>query len=220
MAEQYTFAAEIRERAGKGAARATRRAGRIPAVVYGNKVEPLTISLDSMVLDRELSTAGFFGRVFEISVGKDKHRVLPRDVQFDPLTDRAIHVDFLRFSASTRVNVEVAVLFENEAASPGIKRGGVLNIVRREIELVCSPDSIPESIVVDLTGLDIGDSIHFSHVSLPDGAESAITDRDFTIATVAAPTVQTEEAGDGEEGGVVEGEEAAEAEGAEEGSEN
>lgn len=199
MADHTVLAAEIRERAGKGAARATRRAGRIPAVLYGNKLEPQMVSLDPIQLNIELNRPGFFSRVFEIAIGKEKFPVLPRDVQFHPLTDRPIHVDFLRFSAETRVHVEVAVIFHNETASPGLKRGGVLNVVRRDVELVCSPESIPESIDVDLTGLEIGDSIHISHVKLPEGVEPAITDRDFTIATIASPSTEVVEKAEGEE---------------------
>jgi large subunit ribosomal protein L25 len=210
----HSFVAEIRERAGKGAARATRRAGRIPAVIYGDKKEPVMISLEPISLNKELNSGAFFGRVYDISLGKDKATVLPRDVQFDPVSDAPLHVDFLRVSADTRVQVEVLVHFENELASPGIKRGGVLNIVRRELELICAPDKIPEQIVVDLTGLEIGDSVHFSHIKLPEGAESAITDRDFTIATIAAPSAVKSEATEGEEG--EEGEAAEAAEGAEE----
>jgi large subunit ribosomal protein L25 len=224
MAEQNPLSAEIRERAGKGAARATRRAGRVPAVIYGNKVDPMMISIDPLVLFQELNKPGFFGRVFDITLGKDVHRVLPRDVQFDPVTDRPLHVDFLRFSADTKINIDVTVIFQNEEESPGLKRGGVLNIVRRDLDLICSPDNIPETIIVDLTGLEIGDSIHISHIELPDGVESAITDRDFTIATIAAPSIVKAEAAEaaegeeGEEGEVVEGEEGA-AEDAEEASE-
>jgi large subunit ribosomal protein L25 len=199
MAKHTVLAALIRERAGKGAARATRREGRVPAVVYGNKTEPLLISIDPLQLNQEMRKSGFFGHVFDIELGTEKFAVLPRDIQFHPLTDRPIHADFLRFSAETRVHVEVPVLFQNEAASPGLKRGGVLNTVRRTIELVCSPESIPENIVVDLTGLDIGSSIHISHVKLPEGVESAISDRDFTIATIAAPSVEVIEKAAGEE---------------------
>ena len=227
MAEQNLLVAEIRERAGKGAARATRRAGRVPAVIYGAKVDPVMITIDPLDLFQELNKPGFFGRVFDITVGKDKHRVLPRDVQFDPVTDRPLLVDFPRFSADTRVNVDVTVIFENEEASPGLKRGGVLNIVRRDLALVCAPDNIPETILVDLTGLEIGDSVHISHIELPEGVESAITDRDFTIATIAAPSAVKAEAAEaaeaaegeeGEEGEVAEGEEGA-AEASEEASE-
>jgi large subunit ribosomal protein L25 len=199
MAKHTVLAAELRERAGKGAARATRRAGRIPAVLYGNKLEPKMVSLDPVQLNLELSHPGFFGRVFEIDLGTEKFVVLPRDVQYHPLTDRPIHLDFLRFSAETRVHVEVAVDFQNEGASPGLKRGGVLNVVRRDVELICSPESIPESLVVDLTGLDIGDSIHISHVKLPEGVEPAIADRDFTIATIASPSVEVVEKAEGAE---------------------
>lgn len=199
MAKHTVLAAQIRERAGKGAARATRREGRVPAVIYGNKTEPVMISIDPLQLNQEMRKPGFYGHVFDIDLGKEKFAVLPRDVQFHPLTDRPIHADFLRFSAETRVHVDVPVIFQNEAASPGLKRGGVLNTVRREVELVCSPESIPESIIVDLTGLEIGDSVHISHVKLPEGVEPAITDRDFTIAAIAAPSAETEKAEDEEE---------------------
>lgn len=212
MAQHTVLAAQVRERAGKGAARATRRAGRVPAVIYGNKQEPQMISIDPIQLNIELGRAAFFSRVFEIALGKERFVVLPRDVQFHPLSDRPIHVDFLRFSAETRVNVEVLVVFQNEAAAPGIKRGGVLNVVRREVELICSPESIPESLVVDLTGLDIGDSIHISHIKLPEGVEPAITDRDFTIATIAAPTTDVVEEAEGEEEKAAEATEAASSE--------
>ena len=216
MADKNILATEPRERAGKGAARATRRAGRVPAVIYGGKIEPSMISVDPLELNQELNKPGFFGRVFEISGSKGAERVLPRDVQFDPVSDRPIHVDFMRLSADTKVNVEVVVLFVNEELSPGLKVGGVLNIVRRSLELVCIPAAIPESITIDLTGLELGDSIHISHIDLPEGAESAITDRDFTIATIAAPSVvksEAAEAAEGEEG--EEGEEGVEGEGTE-----
>ena len=225
MADKNILATEPRERAGKGAARATRRAGRVPAVIYGGKIEPSMISIDPLVLNQELNKPGFFGRVFELGAGKDAQRVLPRDVQFDPVSDRPIHVDFMRLSADTKVNVEVVVLFVNEELSPGLKVGGVLNIVRRTLALVCVPDAIPESITIDLTGLELGDSIHISHIDLPEGAESAITDRDFTIATIAAPSVvkseaaEAAEAEEGEEGEEGEGVEAEGTEGEEEAKE-
>ena len=199
MADIIKLAAEIRERAGKGAARATRREGRVPAVIYGNKFDPIMISIDPIELRREMVQPGFFGRVLEIAVGKDKHQVLARDVQFHPVTDRPLHVDFLRFSADTRVNVDVEVVFINEEASPGIKRGGVLNVVRREVELVCSPASIPNQLVADLTGLEIGDSLHISAIALPEGVEPTITDRDFTVATIAAPSSEEIAVEDSEE---------------------
>jgi len=214
MVDYVSLAAEPRDRAGKGAARATRRAGRIPAVIYGNKQDSVLISLSPIDMARELRGPGFFARVYEIEVGGEKHRVLARDLQMDPVSDRPIHVDFMRFSRKTRLVVEVQVIFENEELSPGLKRGGVLNVVRHAIEFRCSPENIPESIPVDLEGLDIGDSVHISAVTLPDDVELTIADRDFTIATIAAPTIHEEptEEEEGEEG--LESEE--EAEGGEE----
>ena len=188
MAHTATLKAEVRERAGKGAARATRRAGRVPAVIYGKEFTPVLVSLDPLELTQQLRGPGFFTRVLALSVNGETHRVLARDLQVDPVTDRPVHVDFLRFSADTMITIEVPVVFENEEESTGLKQGGVLNVVRHAVELVCAPDKIPETISVDLTGLDIGDSIHISDVALPKGVEPTITDRDFTIATIAAPT--------------------------------
>ena len=193
MAKASTISAQMRERAGKGAARATRRAGRVPAVIYGNKMDPVSISLDPLELQQNMGQSGFFARVFEVKVGKEKHRVLARDVQFDPVTDRPLHVDFMRFSAGATLNVDVAVAFENEEASPGIKRGGVLNVVMHTIELTCAADNIPHSIPVDLSGLDIGDTLHLSDITLPADVQPVISDRDFTIATIAAPTLMKED---------------------------
>lgn len=203
MAEVTVMSADVRERAGKGEARAQRRMGRIPAVIYGNKQTPISIALDERQLARQLSNAGFFTSVIEIEAGGDKHQVLARDVQFHPVTDRPLHVDFLRFDEKTKITVDVPVVFANEEESPGLKYGGVLNIVRREIELLCSPLNIPQELVFDLTGLEVGDSIHISAITLPDGVTPTVTDRDFTVATIAAPTVLTA----AEEAGEVEGEE-------------
>ncbi len=211
MAEISTFAAQRRERAGKGPARAARRAGRVPGVIYGSKKDPAMVTLDPRELDRELKTGTFLATIYDVQIDQAKERVLPRDVQFDPVTDRPIHVDFLRVSAASSVTVQVPVNFLNEEESPGLKRGGLLNVVRHEIEMTCRADAIPSSIDVDLTGLDIGDSVHISMISLPDGVAPSIADRDFTIATIAAPTVvQEEEAAEVEEG--VEPEEGVEAE--------
>ncbi len=201
MAEILTIAAERRERAGKGPARAARRAGRVPGVIYGSKKDPAMITLDPRELERELKTGGFLATIYNVSIDQNKERVLPRDVQFDPVTDRAIHVDFLRVSAATSVTVQVPVNFLNDEESPGLKRGGLLNVVRHEIEMTCRADAIPSGIDIDLTGLDIGDSIHISMITLPDGVAPTITDRDFTVATIAAPTVvqEDEEAEEGDE---------------------
>ena len=218
MAEISTIAAQRRERAGKGPARAARRAGRVPGVIYGSKKDPSMVTIDPRELDRELKTGGFLATIYDVQVDQDKERVLPRDVQFDPVTDQPIHVDFLRVSAASSVTVQVPVNFLNEEESPGLKRGGLLNVVRHEIEMTCRADAIPSSIDVDLTGLDIGDSVHISMIALPDGVAPTITDRDFTVATIAAPTVVTEEEEEAEEGAEleegaeVEGEEGAEGE--------
>ncbi len=214
MSDTIALPAEPRERVGKGAARAVRRAGRVPAVIYGDRKDPLTISLDPRDVDRELHRPGFFATLFDVEVGGKKHRVLPRDVQLDPVSDRTLHVDFLRVAQDTEVTVNVPVNFMNDEESPGLKRGGVLNIVRHEIEFSCRADAIPQQIEIDLTGLDIGDSVHISMIQLPEGVTPTITDRDFTIATVAAPSAVKAEAAEeqaaaaeGEEGEVPEGEE-------------
>ena len=214
MAQAYELKAELRERAGKGAARAERRAGRVPGVIYGNKQDPILISLDPVDLAKEINSPGFFTHVYEVTVGDDKYRVLARDLQQHPINDLPIHVDFMRFSPKTRLAVEVVVEFINEDECPGLTEGGVLNIVRYAVELRCQPDNIPATIVADLTGLNIGDTIHISSIPLPDGVEPTITDRDFTVATIAAPTIMVEtEDEDGEEGEDAEGgEEAADGE--------
>ena len=207
MSDTLDLSAEPKERGGKGAARAARRSGRIPAVIYGAKKDPVMITLDPLDVRREIDKAGFFATLFDINVaGGKKERVLARDLQLHPVTDSPLHIDFLRVSAATEVTVQVPCSFVNEEESPGLKRGGVLNVVRYEIELSCRADAIPQEIVIDLAGLDIGEGVHISTVSLPDGVTPTITDRDFTIATIAAPTVVTEEeAAEGEEG-VAEGE--------------
>lgn len=180
--------AELRERAGKGAARESRRNGRVPAVIYGDKKEPTLISLDPKEIDRHIHKKTFYATLLDVDLKGTKHRVLPRDVQFDPVTDRTLHVDFQRIGKDTKVHVNVPVVVRNEAASPGIKRGGVLNIVRHEIEFICSPESIPQSVEVDLTGLEIGGSIHISTVKLPGNAQLAVRERDFTVVSIGAPT--------------------------------
>ena len=192
MADTNTIAAAVRDRAGKGAARAMRRSGRVPAVIYGNKIEPTLISIDPVELSQNLGRPGFFAHVFDVNVGGEVQRVIARDVQFDPVTDRPIHVDFMRFSATTKLNIEVEVRFLNEDSCPGLKEGGVLNVVRHTVELVCSPDHIPECIFLDLKGLGIGDSMHISAVDLPADVHPTIT-RDFTIATIAVPTLMPTE---------------------------
>jgi len=188
MSEQLTLSAEARDRAGKGASRALRNQGRVPAVVYGENQEPLAIHVAERALVKVLNTGHFMNSVVMIDVGGSQTRTLPKDVQFHPVSDRPLHVDFLRIAEHATVTVHVPIHFVNEEASPGIKRGGVLNAVRHDLELVCDAAEIPEEVVIDLTGLDIGDSLHISQVKLPEGTESAITDEDFTVATIVAPS--------------------------------
>ena len=196
MSDTLNLPAETRERAGKGASRALRREGRVPAVVYGGKEEPLSIHIEEKLLVKQLSSGHFLNSIVEIQVGGKKLRTLPKDVAFHPVTDRPLHADFLRLSKDSTVHVNVPVVFANEEDSPGLKRGGVLNVVRHELELICDGNKIPEEISIDVTGLDIGDSIHISSVTLPEGSTSSITDRDFTIATIIAPSGLRSEEGD------------------------
>jgi large subunit ribosomal protein L25 len=188
MSETLTLPAEARERAGKGASRALRRDGRTPAVIYGGKEEPTLIHVEQKELVRQLGTGHFMNSIVNIEIGGQTVRTLPKDVAFHPVTDRPTHVDFLRMTGDSMVEVQVPVVFVNEDASPGLKKGGVLNIVRHELELLCPNADIPDEIQVDVTGKDLGDAIHISEVTLPAGVTSVITDRDFTIATVIAPS--------------------------------
>lgn len=185
MADVTELNASVRERVGKGAARAIRRDGRVPGVIYGDKKEPEPIVLDYLDVLQQYQNGGFLSTIYMLNVAGKRTRVIPRDIQLDPVRDFIVHVDFLRLARGAEVTVEVAVTFRNEELSPGLKRGGVLNIVRHTIELVCPADSIPESIEANLEGLDIGDSIHISAISLPNNVRLTITDRDFTVATIA-----------------------------------
>jgi large subunit ribosomal protein L25 len=194
MSETLTLSAEVRERAGKGASRDLRRQGRVPAVIYGNKEEPQGIHLEERELMKALNTGHFMNSVVMIN----GTRTLPKDVQFHPVTDRPLHVDFLRIGEHSTVHVNVPVRFEDEDDSPGLKRGGVLNVVRHELELVCDAAEIPDEVVISLKGFDVGESVHISQVTLPAGAKSAITDRDFTIATIVAPSGLKSAEGDNE----------------------
>lgn len=204
MVDVTNLSAEPKERAGKGAARATRRAGRVPAVIYGAKKDPVMITLDPRDVTREINTGNFFSTLYDVAVNGGNERVLPRDLQLHPVSDNPLHIDFLRVSASTEVTVEVSVTMLNEEEVPGLKQGGLLSWVRYNVEVVCRADAIPNELEIDLAPLDlgIGDSIHASNLTLPDGVTLTITDRDFTIATIAAPTIMAEEedAAEGEEG--------------------
>ena len=193
MSDQLTLHAEARQRAGKGASRALRRDGRVPAVIYGEKKEPLSVHVEEKLLARMLSTGHFMNSVIMVEVDGKPNRTLPKDVQFHPVNSRPIHVDFVRIGEHAQVHVNVPVHFADEEQSPGLKRGGVLNVVRHELELVCDAARIPGEIVISLAGLEIGDAVHISHVKLPEGSKSAIDDRDFTVATVVAPSAMKAE---------------------------
>lgn len=203
MSDALTLPAEPRERAGKGASRELRRNGRVPAVIYGGKEEPTSVHIEERELRRQMGTGHFMNSIVMVEVGGKPVRTIPKDVALHPVSDRPLHVDFLRLSKDAKITVQVPVVFVNDEASPGLKKGGVLNVVRHELELVCESDRIPDEIVLDVTGLDIGDSIHISHVTLPEGSVSAITDRDFTIATVVAPSAMKQEPTEAAEPGEV-----------------
>lgn len=188
MSDALTLPAESRERAGKGASRALRREGRVPAVIYGGKEEPQSIHVEAKLLTQQLGTGHFMNSIVMIELGGQTVRTLPKDVAFHPVTSRPLHVDFLRLAKDAKVEVFVPVVFINEEGSPGLKKGGVLNVVRHELDLICEADKIPTEIQIDVTGKDVGDSIHISHVILPAGSASKIDDRDFTIATIVAPS--------------------------------
>jgi large subunit ribosomal protein L25 len=187
MSDITTISASERERVGKGSARAARRAGLVPAVIYGDKKDPVGITMESREVTKIVHQPGIFGRLLDIDVAGTKSTVLTRDIQFHPVSDKIMHMDFLRVSQSATVAVAVAVEFINEDKCPGIKVGGVLNVVRYEVELNCPATAIPEKITIDLEGVKIGDSIHISAIPLPDGVTPTITDRDFTVATLASP---------------------------------
>ena len=212
----YELKAEAREQVGKGSAREVRRNGKVPAVIYGDKQPPLAIALSYKEIYYKIHGGGFLTTVATIDVGGKKIQVLPKDYQLDPVRDFPMHVDFLRIGKNTEVNVNVPVHFINEETSPGLKRGGVLNIVRHEVEFHCPANAIPEFITVDLDGTDIGDSIHISSVKLPEGIKPVISDRDFTIATIAGSSAMKSEAdeaaGEAAEAEEAEGEEEAETE--------
>jgi large subunit ribosomal protein L25 len=194
MPEIITLSAELRARAGKGTARATRRGGRVPGIVYGGDREPMPISLEPGELSRAVARRGFFATLVDLTIDGSVERALPREMQHHPVTDKPLHIDFMRVAANSRVTVTVPVVFINHEQSTGLRRGGILNIVRHGIELNCPVDGIPDHLTVSLEGLAIGDSIHISAVALPEGCRPSITGRDFTIASIAASSAVREEA--------------------------
>jgi large subunit ribosomal protein L25 len=196
MSETLHLSADLRDKVGKGASRVLRRAGRTPAVIYGGNLDPVAVHLEEKALVKALGTGHFFNSIVELTVGGEVVRTLPKDVAFHAVTDRPEHVDFLRVSATHAVHVKVPVHFINETASPGIKKGGVLNIVAHELELVATPDAIPDDITVDLTGLDVGASIHMHDITVPAGVKVVTHEADATIATIVAPSALKSSEGD------------------------
>jgi large subunit ribosomal protein L25 len=190
----------VRDRVGKGAARALRREGLVPAVIYGDNKSPLSITVTYKDAMKRIQQGGFLSQVISVEVDGEEHRVIPRDYQLEPVRDFLVHVDFLRVSKTSILTVEVPVHFVNEEDSPGLKRGGVLNVVRHTVEVNATEANLPEFLEVDLSSVETGDSIHISAVNLPEGVTPTITDRDFTIATIAAPSALKSEdnADDGE----------------------
>lgn len=222
MSEQSDIAASKRDRAGKGAARAVRREGLVPAVVYGESKEPTMISLDPRIIMKGLHQGYFYNTVFSINIEDGgKEQALARDVQFHPVSDEPLHVDFLRVGKRTRISVQVPIIFLNDEDAPGITEGGNLSVVRHEVEVTCRADIIPEQIDVDLTGMQIGDAVRISDITLPEGVEPTVADRDFMIASIIGAAAEedldaeiVDDMGeDGEEGEEGEGEDGAEGEG-------
>ena len=220
MADILSIAAQKRDRAGKGNARSLRGEGRVPAVIYGEKKDPESISIAINDITKLYNTGRILSTLLDVDIDGKKHRVIARDVQLHPVRDTILHADFLRLGKGAKIAVEVPVKFLNEETCPGLKSGGVLNVVRYTVELNCPAENIPEYIDLDLIEASMGDSLHISEVTLPDGCEPVISDRDFTIATIAAPAaIRSDAAEDGEGAEDAEGEEGEETEESEEGSE-
>lgn len=193
MVEAVQLKAEAREGAGRGSSRALRRKGLIPGVVYGGNKDNEFVAVDEFSVRKEYMKGGFSNRVVELKINGGTQRVLPRDVQLDPVSDKPVHVDFQRLVAGSTVRLAVPVQFIGEGDSPGLKRGGIVNVVRHTIEVYCNADAIPERITVNLAGLEIGNSLHISKVDLPKGVKPTLQ-RDFTVASITAPTAVREEA--------------------------
>src|ERR1700744_2698491 len=193
MRETQELRAEPRTGTGKGAAFQTRLKGHVPAVIYGGDQAPENVSVEQRSLERQYEKGTFPTSLVMLDVNGTKTRVIPREVQIDPVTDRPVHVDFMRLGEGAKVRLAIPVHFRNQGESPGLKRGGVLNIVRHEIELLCPAESIPEELIIDLSGLDIHDSVHIQDVKLPEGVKPIIRGRDFTICSIVAPPSVIEE---------------------------
>ena len=193
MSDIVKMSVEPRPGVGKGAARAARRAGYVPGVIYGDKKDPVTIQIKNNQLLKTLNSGGFYTTIFDIDVAGEQHRVIPKDIQKNKLNGLPEHVDFMRLTKGAKIQVMIPVEFLNEDECPGLKQGGTLNVVRHEVELSVLPDNMPENIQLDLISFQIGDSINISDAVMPEGAEPTITDRDFTIATIIEPRAAVEE---------------------------
>ena len=190
MSEHALISAQLRVGAGKGAARATRRAGLVPGVIYGNKQAPTLIGILPQSLIAQMRTPGFRTRLFDIDLGNGVvEHALCKDVQLHPVKDSPVHVDFVRVTKESVIHVKVPVHFAHQDQSPGLKRGGVLNVVMHDIDLICPPEEIPHSLDIDLAGMDIGDSVHVGALPLPAGIKLGNIDRAATVASIAPPTV-------------------------------
>ena len=193
MAQVQELKAEAREGRGKGPAYQSRQKGLIPAIVYGGKGEPQTVNVDFRTLERHIEKGSFLTTLLMLDVGGKKTRVIPRQLQLDPVSDRPVHVDFMRLEEGAKVRLEIPVHFKGQGESPGLKKGGVLNVVRHEMELICPADRIPNEVLVDVSKLDINESIHISALTLPEGVKPTIRGRDFTVCSIVAPTSVIEE---------------------------
>jgi large subunit ribosomal protein L25 len=193
MREIQELGAEPRQGTGKGHAFRTRQKGQVPGIIYGGDGAPEPITVDYRELERHASKGTFLTTPFMLTMSGGKTRVIPRAIQTDPVSDRPVHVDFMRLPEGAQIRLAIPVRFKGQESSPGLKRGGVLNIVRHEIELLCPAESIPEFIEGDLSGLDIHGSLHITDVALPEGVKTTIRERDFTIASIVAPTSVIEE---------------------------
>src|ERR1700743_2886886 len=184
MSQVQELKVEAREGRGKGPAYQARLKGLIPAVIYGGKDEPETINIDARTLERRIEKGAFLTTLLMLDIAGKKTRVIPRQLQLDPVSDRPVHVDFMRLAEGAKVRLEIPVHFKGQGESPGLKKGGVLNIVRHEIEVICPAESIPNELLVDVGGLDINDSIHISALKLPEGVKPVIQGRDFTVCSI------------------------------------
>jgi large subunit ribosomal protein L25 len=188
----------VRENIGTGGARAARRAGQVPGVLYGGEKGPVPIAVDANSFRKALFTGKLLGHRVTLQYGAESQAVIAKDIQFHPVNDQPMHFDLYRVEAGQMIRIEVPVRFDNSEDSPGMKKGGALNVVRHEVELWAAAEAIPEVLVADLTGLEIGDQVRMSSITLPEGVQPTITDRDFVIATLTSSSASASASGDTE----------------------